>query len=201
MRLTSAVVDARSPFGPRERSTLAKELATRLEVSLDGNPYQVALFGGPKTHAFTLLLALTLKHLRNLTGHSWHEDRFTFEHAKAAADLLFEFFRPSGRLVISSDLPSALPGQVRRVKVGAPHRQTDFGREAAAELFSAVEAYSTEYGRKKRELVKLLPEQDRKPYQFDMDLYSKLGAELMPLARRSPTGVRHRRRPRRGRTS
>jgi hypothetical protein len=170
----------------------------RLETSLDGNPYQIVLFGGPKTHAFALLLALTLKHLRNRTGHWWHEDRFTFEQAKAAADLLFEFFRPSGGLVIPSDLPAPIPGQVRRAKVGVPHRQTDFGREAAAELFSAVEAYSTEYGRKKRELVELLPEQERRPYQFDMDLYSRLGAELMPLARRNLTRVRRKRRMRKG---
>jgi hypothetical protein len=201
VRLTSAVVDALRRSAAASGVPLARELAMRLEASLGGNPYQITLFGGPKTHAFTLLLALTLKHLRNRTGHWWHEDRFTFEHAKAAADLLFEFFKPSGRFVIPSDLLPPLPGQVRRVRVGVPHRQTDFGREAAAELFSAVEAYSGEYGRKKRELVELLPEREMKPYQFDMDLYSGLGAELMPLARRNLAGVRHKRRPRRGQGS
>jgi hypothetical protein len=184
VRLTSRVVDALRRSAAASGVPLARELAVRLEASLYENPYQVALFGGPKTHAFTLLLALTLKHLRNRTGHWWHEDRFTFEHAKTGADLLFELFEPPGKLVTPSDLPPALPGQVRRVRVGVPHHETDFGREAAAELFGAVEAYSTEYGRRRRELVELLPEQDRKPYRFDMDLYSKLGAELMPLARR-----------------
>jgi hypothetical protein len=189
------MVDALRRSAATSGVPLARELATRLEASLDGNPYQIALFGGTKTHAFALLLALTLKHLRTRTGHWWHEDRFTFENAKGAADLLFEFFKPSGRFGIPSDLPHPLPGQVRRTKVGVPHRQTDFGREAAAELFGAVEAYSTEYGRKRRELIELLPEQERRPYQFDMDLYSRLGTELMPLARRNLTGVRHRKRP------
>src|ERR1700756_5212281 len=85
VRLTSALVDALRRSATASGVPLARELAMRLENSLDGNPYQIVLFGGPKTHAFALLLALTLKHLRNRTGHWWHEDRFTFEQAKAAA--------------------------------------------------------------------------------------------------------------------
>jgi hypothetical protein len=143
-----------------------------------------------------VLLALTLKHLRTLTGHSWHEIPFTFEHAKAALALLFEWVKPPGRLATPSDLPRALPGQVRRVSVGVPYRATDFGREAAAELISAVEAYSGDYGKRRRKLIESLPAERRKGYLYDMDLYAYLGRELMPLARRSRRHAGRRTRPR-----
>lgn len=192
VRITSTLQSALTRAATANGISFAAEVTSRLENSFGTNSYQRQLFGGPKSHAFSLLLALSLKRLRDLTGHAWHENAFTFEHAKVIGDYLFDKFRPRGNVILPKDLPSVKPGQVRRVKAGVPNEESDFGREAAEELFSAIMAFSGEYGRKRRELIQLLPEKEQKRYQFDNDLYSLLGHELMPLANRGKQRARPR---------
>src|SRR5215469_1840926 len=185
VRLTEGMVDTLRHSAEANETSVANEIAIRLDHSLLGDPYQKMLFGGPKTYAFTLLFALTLKNLRSLTGHSWHSDPFTFVQAKKAFDQLIEYFRPTGKIVLPKDLPPRVAGQIRRVSVGVPYKKSAFGREAAAELFDAVKAFAGEYGRNRRALIESLPEDARKPYQFTARVYETLGQELIPLHKRA----------------
>jgi hypothetical protein len=170
--------------------TLSQEITERLEASLMPDAKVPALWGGQKNYSFALLLALTLKELREQTGHWWHEDPFTFEHANTAATVLFEFVRPRGRSRIPADLPPARPGNVRRVSMGMPHRNSDFGAEAAHRMIEAVDAYCGSYGRKMEELLPTTPAQSRDAHQFTLGLYRQIGRALLPLHVRSRPRLR-----------
>ena len=67
-----------------------------LEDSLEHSTQEPELFGGPRNYSFALLLALSLNHVRTLTEHWWHQDPFTFQHAKGAAEIVLEYCKPPG---------------------------------------------------------------------------------------------------------
>jgi hypothetical protein len=196
VRLKSSTVAALEKAARLNGVPLAREITTRLEDTLESNlPDQ--LFGGPKTYAFALLLALSLKQLRTLTGHWWHEDRFTFDHAKSASDVLFEYCKPPGAPIVPDDLPRLPPGTVRRASGGLPYPQSRFGAEAAKELIEAMEQFSGKYGVEYERFAHLLPEPQREASLFNKSIYTRLGRSLIPLHERAGPQIAKKRRAKR----
>ena len=181
VRLTKGTVEALERAARANGKKLAREVADRLEDSLEATPKAPNLFGGRKTYSFALLLALSLKQLKELTGHWWHEDPFTFEHARVVAEALFDYCRPPGRSRVPRDLPGSKPGQVRRASSGLSYSKSRFGAEAAAELVSAMEAFSSDYGAKYERMTEHFPESQRYVLTSNVEFYRRLGRSLMPL--------------------
>jgi hypothetical protein len=185
VRLRRATVEALEYSASIKKGSLAREITERIEDSLAPTPKQPELFGGRKNYSFALLLGLSLKELRQRTGHWWHEDPFTFQHAKMAANFLFNYCKPPGRSSVPKDLPKELPGTVRRIKSSKP-REALFGAAAAAELVAAMEAFMGEYGKQYRQVVKRLPARQQEIYLANADIYERLGRSLLPLKRKRP---------------
>ena len=171
---------------------LTREITDRLEDTLTQEPRQRVLFGGNKNHSFTLLLGLSLKQLRELTGHWWFEDPFTFRQAKLTAHVLFEYCKPRGKPLLPKDIPARSPGEIRRVgnTPDERSRQKLLGAAAARELIAAMEDFSGEFGKKYERLIPLAPEENQRSRTFNLDLYRRLGSALIPLhKRRSKAGA------------
>ena len=147
VRLRQNTVQALTRAAKRHGIPLAAEMTYRLEDSLEREAEHPQLFGSKENFSFALLLALSLKQLRVLTGRWWYEHPFTFRHAIATAEILFKYCKPEGKSEVSRDLSPPLPGQRRRASAGLPHKKTRFGAEAALELIEAMEAFSGGYGR------------------------------------------------------
>ncbi len=189
IRLTPGVASSVQSSAAAHSHAVTEEVERIVADYFDSEPKQRDLFGGPKTYSLALLVGLTLKLLRLRTGHSWHEDPFTFEHAKAAVNLLLDEFRPPGKARVPDDLPAALAGTVRRAaKRGDDYSDWQFGVEAALELLDAINAYAGSYGEKRRQVISLMPENEQAPWLFDYNVYSRLGKELNPLRKRVRTG-------------
>ena len=184
VRLKQNTVQALTRAAKRHGIPLAAEMTYRLEDSLEREAEHPQLFGTTANFSFALLMTLSLKQLRVLTGHWWYEDPFTFRHAIATAEILFKYCKPEGKSEVPRDLPQPLPGQRRRASAGLPHKKTRFGAEAALELIEAMEAFSGGYGEKYKELSQLLPESQREPNLFSMEVYARMGRALIPLYER-----------------
>jgi hypothetical protein len=183
VRLRPATVKLLKQVASAKHVSLAREIAERLEDSLAAMPKQPELFGGNTNYSFALLLALSLRELRERTGHWWHENPFTFQHARLATDFLFQRFKPRGRATQPYDLPATLPGTVRRIKKDK-NGIIYFGAEAAAELVAAVEAYCGDYGKRSKELARQLPVEQREIVAATIEIYERIGTHLLPLRRR-----------------
>jgi hypothetical protein len=181
VRLRQNTVQALTRAAKRHGIPLAAEMTYRLEDSLEREAEHPQLFGTKENSSFSMLLALSLKQLRVLTGHWWYEDPFTFRHAIVAAEMLFKYCKPEGRLEVPRDLPPPLTGHRRRASGGLPHKKSHFGAEATLELIEAMEAFSGGYGEKYKELSQLLPESQREEHLFSMEVYARMGRALMPL--------------------
>ncbi len=181
VRLRRSTLAALQKEAAQNGVPLASEICYRLEDSLAVAPNQPPHLGGAKNQYFGQLLGLSLKHLRDLTGHWWHEDPFTFQHAKMAAETLFEYCKPKGRVVTPDDLPARAPGQVRRVSFGKSHRKTAFGAEAAATLIAAIEAYSGTFGAQYEKLIPSAQENHRAGMIYNLGIYRRIGRAILPL--------------------
>ena len=184
VRLKQNTVQALTRAAKRHGIPLAAEMTYRLEDSLEREAEHPQLFGTTENFSFALLLSLSLKQLRVLTGHWWYEDPFTSRHAAAAAEILFKYCKPEGKPKVPRDLPPPLPGQRRRASGGLPHRKSHFGAEAALELIEAMEAFSGGYGEKYKEISQLLPDSQREEHLFNMEVYARMGRALIPLYER-----------------
>jgi hypothetical protein len=120
-----------------------REIADRLAASFEDTGAEHArairaAFGGDKTFSFLLLVAQALKALRDATGHSWHEDAYTFDQAVHAVLHLFGKVRPAGPAVMPSDMP-AIEGYVDDgldIKdVRAALSAVPYGRDIAESVF------------------------------------------------------------------
>jgi hypothetical protein len=87
--------------------TVSQEVARRLAASFNAGAATQDRFGGVNTHFLCLLISLALAELRAQTGHNWHSDRFTFDHAIELVKEDLSYFRPAGEPEVPEDLPAA----------------------------------------------------------------------------------------------
>jgi hypothetical protein len=99
--------------------TVSEEITRRLDRSFIGEEARaVETFGSHETYALAFLIAHALRELRDQTGHWWHRDRFTFDHAVAAVNEIMSYFRPSGRRSVPGDMPVLEMMRDNRLKTG-----------------------------------------------------------------------------------
>lgn len=83
--------------------SLSQEMSRRLDGSFSAT--DADRFGGRCTYALCKMIALAVGDLREQTGHPWHSDRFTFDHAVTAINEILGYFRPEGAAEVPEDLP------------------------------------------------------------------------------------------------
>jgi hypothetical protein len=116
IRLSEALLTKIEGAAKADGRTVSDEITRRLERSFIGD---VERYGGNETYALALLIAQALRDLRDQTGHWWHRDRFTFDHAVAAVTEIMSCFRPAGRRTVPGDMPVLEMMRSHRLKTGA----------------------------------------------------------------------------------
>jgi hypothetical protein len=83
---------------------LSEEVSNRLQLSFEMDEQIEKRFGGKRNYWVFQLVADQIKYLEHVTGHSYWEDRYTFDQAKSCLATVFNTLRPRGR----STIPKAL---------------------------------------------------------------------------------------------
>lgn len=105
LRLSQALRDRLQQAADSNGVTLSTEISNRLEETLDAGTATTKEFGGLQTYAVCRLIADALGGVRMQTGHSWLEDRFSYDHAITAINEIVEYFKPNGPNKVPDDLP------------------------------------------------------------------------------------------------
>ena len=107
--------------------SLSEEIARRVELSYTEDVRSVERMGGTKTHAFVFAIAETLAYLRELTGHAWCDDPFTFQQAQQAILRLLDRVKPEG-----SDGPTEPQDDLPLLQHLKGHEAMAYGRKKIA---------------------------------------------------------------------
>jgi hypothetical protein len=98
---------------------VTEEIRRRIERSFIGEEARaVETLGSHETYALFLLIGQAFRTLREQTGHWWHRDRFTFDHAVEAVTEIMGYFRPRGRRKAPTDMPQLDMMRARGLKTG-----------------------------------------------------------------------------------
>jgi hypothetical protein len=106
-RLSTELLDKLQAAAKAAGHATSQEITHRLEDSFGANLAAEDRFGGVHTYALCRLVSAALGELRNQTGHGWHSDRFTFDHAVKAVNEILSYFPPAGDPEVPDDLPMA----------------------------------------------------------------------------------------------
>jgi hypothetical protein len=104
IRLPPALSEAVRIEAARANRSFADEVEARLTASFDWRDNIETNFGGQKSYRLFQMIAFAVRTIERDTGKRWWNDRFTFDHVKAAVDAAFEKMLPPGE----SEIPARM---------------------------------------------------------------------------------------------
>lgn len=104
-RISKETLDRLQAEADKANRSVSLEIARRLATSFTVDAVTQSSFGGVYSYALCRLIAEALRELREQTGHGWHSDRFTFDHAVKAVNAILAYFEPAGSPDVPKDLP------------------------------------------------------------------------------------------------